>query len=533
MAFTTNFYVYAAFATFLFPSTTPNLAHGLRILGLFPYHSKSHFIMCEQVMKGLAAKGHQVDVYSHFPLTKPVSNYTDFSLKGTLQTGVNNVNYNNVVSNETPLRYLVNKLMNDIKLMCQLLDHPYFQKLIKNPPRNPPYDLIILEFVIPVCFIPFGRHLNVPIIGIVTTSTFDLIYYPQGNPFNLAIDSSLFSPYSTPMSFRERLENYIAHHVSIIIYRFSGEKLQNECIKKVFGPDYPGSPEILKDFSFILVNQNKAINGIRPLTPTIVPVGGLHIVDSNETLSQDVQKWLDESEHGCVYFSFGSMVLLETFPLPLIQELYRAFKNIAPTRILLKVVNSKLLPDGIPSNVMIKPWLQQIKVLKHKNVKLFVTHGGLMSTQEAIYYEVPMIGIPLFVDQNMNIDAYVKLNIVIRINKHGISEQSLTKAFKEILGNPLYKESMKNVSRKFRDNLVNPIDTAVYWVEYIHRHGKDALRSPLVDMPWWQIYLLDVYGVIVAAIAVVIYLLIKLCLLLRVMWRKVYRQMSLKLVKKD
>lgn len=41
---------------------------------------------------------------------------------------------------------------------------------------------------------------------------------------------------------------------------------------------------------------------------------------------------------------------------------------------------------------------------------------------------------------------------------------------------------------------MSPKETAVYWIEYIHRHGEDALRSPIMDMPWWQSSLVDIYA---------------------------------------
>ncbi|CAD6220313.1 GSCOCG00004998001-RA-CDS, partial [Cotesia congregata] len=40
---------------------------------------------------------------------------------------------------------------------------------------------------------------------------------------------------------------------------------------------------------------------------------------------------------------------------------------------------------------------------------------------------------------------------------------------------------------------MSPLDTAVYWIEYVIRHGKTALRSPAVNMYWWQVALVDVY----------------------------------------
>lgn len=58
------------------------------------------------------------------------------------------------------------------------------------------------------------------------------------------------------------------------------------------------------------------------------------------------------------------------------------------------------------------------------------------------------------------------------------------------------RKSAEKIGKAFRDVPMSPMDTAAFWIEYVVRHGKDALRSPIVDMPWWQVNLLDVYGFI-------------------------------------
>lgn len=43
-----------------------------KILGVFPLTGPSHFAMFGQLMKGLAEKGHEVDVVSYFPQKTPI-----------------------------------------------------------------------------------------------------------------------------------------------------------------------------------------------------------------------------------------------------------------------------------------------------------------------------------------------------------------------------------------------------------------------------------------------------------------------------
>lgn len=76
-----------------------------------------------------------------------------------------------------------------------------------------------------------------------------------------------------------------------------------------------------------------------------------------------MQKWLDESKHGCVYFTFGSMVRIETFPKEVLESFYASFKKIAPVRVLMKVAKKEDLMSGLPDNVMTQSWFPQIAVL--------------------------------------------------------------------------------------------------------------------------------------------------------------------------
>ena len=54
------------------------------------------------------------------------------------------------------------------------------------------------------------------------------------------------------------------------------------------------------------------------------------------------------------------------------------------------------------------------------------------------------------------------------------------------------------------------METAIWWVEYVIRRGGDTLRSPTLDLAWWQAELLDVYLVLLLIVVLIIFLAILL-----------------------
>lgn len=72
---------------------------------------------------------------------------------------------------------------------------------------------------------------------------------------------------------------------------------------------------------------------------------------------------MDESKHGVVYFTFGSMVLIETLPKKVLDDIYASFKKISPVRVLMKIVDDSKLPAGLPDNVKTLPWIPQQSIL--------------------------------------------------------------------------------------------------------------------------------------------------------------------------
>lgn len=62
-----------------------------------------------------------------------------------------------------------------------------------------------------------------------------------------------------------------------------------------------------------------------------------------------------------------------------------------------------------------------------------------MGSYEAIYYAVPMVGIPLNIDQHFNSKLYVKRKIGIHVDLNGITAEKITNAVDEVVKNSMYR----------------------------------------------------------------------------------------------
>lgn len=68
-----------------------------------------------------------------------------------------------------------------------------------------------------------------------------------------------------------------------------------------------------------------------------------------------------------------------------------------------------------------------------------MTHGGVHGVQEAIYFGIPVIGVPLFFDQMKNVNILVSKKMGLLLNFDEITEDSLDFALRKILDNPKYR----------------------------------------------------------------------------------------------
>lgn len=54
--------------------------NGLKVLGIFPFGTKSHFQVGHEIIKSLIDVGHEATVVSPYPLKTSIKNYKDVSI---------------------------------------------------------------------------------------------------------------------------------------------------------------------------------------------------------------------------------------------------------------------------------------------------------------------------------------------------------------------------------------------------------------------------------------------------------------------
>ena len=253
--------------------------------------------------------------------------------------------------------------------------------------------------------------------------------------------------------------------------------------------------EQMKNISLVFINQHFTSSSIKPFLANIIEIGGIH-VQEKKPLPKNIQEYLDSADEGVVYFSMGSIIQATDWPVEKREAFVEAFGKLKQ-KVLWKYENETL--PGNPGNIMIGSWLPQRDILAHPNVKVFITHGGLLGTTEAVVEGVPVIGIPIYGDQQLNIQKAAAAGYGVVLDFNTITEESITKSLNEVLNNPSIASTAKSLSKRYSDRPMTPQKTAVYWTEYVIRHeGASHLKSTALDLSFIQLHLIDVYAVIIA-----------------------------------
>lgn len=120
-----------------------------------------------------------------------------------------------------------------------------------------------------------------------------------------------------------------------------------------------------------------------------------------------------------------------------------------PWQIVMATGTEVILPSQeLAENVLLRPMVPQLELLKRTTV--FITHGGMNSVNEALYFDVPLIVVPQGADQGWIAGCVRAVGAGILLDKLAIDAQTLRQAVETILRNSAYAEAAKRIGATLR-----------------------------------------------------------------------------------
>ncbi|XP_065219031.1 UDP-glycosyltransferase UGT5-like isoform X33 [Planococcus citri] len=464
----------------------------VKILVALPHKGRSLMKTFEPYIFKLAERGRNVTVITHHPTHFISDNYHEISIQGSMESASSRLSISRLGS--LSLLQTLHGLTGTVTDYERTLKQESIQNLLNSTER---FDLLITSAFASRMYLGLVENYNVPVIYLSSNILFPNNAINLGDYINPSFVVSRLGGQSWRMNFMQRVDHFINVVVNIIWFELNDQWFVQPIAGKYFNLNGKSLKEIENRVSLALVNTHFTHFGSRPVPSNVIEVGGINLA-SKKNLPMNIEKFINESKHGVVYFCMGSLLRGETFPPEKREAFLYAFSKI-PQRVLWKW-EGDVLP-GKSDNIMISKWMPQRDILAHPNVKLFISHGGLLGTSEAVYEGVPVLGIPIFGDQRTNIKSLEANGAGELLDYNEISKEVVLEKIQRLLNDPKYKENAKLLSDRYRDRPMSPLDTAVYWTEYVIRHkGAPHLRTAAADMPWYQYLLLDVIAFIVAVL---------------------------------
>ncbi|XP_017159435.1 UDP-glucuronosyltransferase 2C1-like isoform X2 [Poecilia reticulata] len=507
----------------------PTCCHGGNIL-VFPTEG-SHWINMEILLKALHSRGHNVTVarasktwyikdnplyYKSFivPVEKSLVN-ADFLKKmfsmfikfeqGTLtltrffqittEMLDKNLNIYSLVSSFVPA------LLDNVELMRKL--------------NETKFDLVLTD----PCWgngAILAKYMNLPLVYNVRW------LMPQEAHFAIAPSPLSYIPmtgsgYTDKMTFFRRVKNIIFYLMTALQSKLASKLVYQPLCEKYLGPDCDFE-QIQNDADIWLMRTDFVFDYPRPTMPNVVYMGGFNCKPP-EPLPDHMEEFVQSSgEHGVIIMSISTFV--DELPEDLADSIAAAFAKL-PQKVIWSFRGPK--PSTLGNNTLLTDWMPQKDLLGHPKIKLFVSQGGTNGVQEALCHGVPVVGFPLVYDQYDNLLRLQEKGAAKILTFRAVDkDDGFLKAMQEVLNEPSYRQNMQRLSRLHRDQPMRPIDTAVFWIEYVIRHkGAGHLKAQSNRMPWYVYHSVDVFLFLTAAVMLT---LLATVVFIRCLWKSVCRR---------
>ncbi len=200
----------------------------------------------------------------------------------------------------------------------------------------------------------------------------------------------------------------------------------------------------------------------REFSPLVQVVGPL-LPRSHRPIAEELKNFLDNAERPVVYISIGTnsdwnadaanAVAVSMIDLAVKEKRFFFLWSIKAAHKAL-ISQEYLNQLEAADSVKIVPFVEQLSVLAHPKTGLFISHCGLSSLSESLYYGVPVLACPMMLksDQPTNAARVQELGIGLWLDRRSkeLSPNSVKSAINGMMENPNFQSTAKRFSRLIR-----------------------------------------------------------------------------------
>ncbi|KAI9546170.1 hypothetical protein NQZ68_029405 [Dissostichus eleginoides] len=491
---------------------TPRGCHGGNILVL-PAEG-SHWINMDILLEALHSRGHNITVVrssKSWYIKEKSSYYNTYTVQ--VERSLDQEFITKIISEAMkfergaiPLTSFLNTAVGMIgmfvdahstvgELVSAMLDDKELMRIL----QDSKFDLVLTD----PCWghgVILAKYLNLPLVYNVR--------WLIGGEAHLAIAPSPLSyvpitgsGHTDKMTFLQRVKNVLLQLINLIQHQVVVKLVYQKLCDKYLGSDIDFN-QLMLDADIWLMRVDFVFEFPRPTMPNVVYIGGFQCKPA-KPLPEHLEEFVQSSgEHGVILMSLGTFV--SELPSDMANEIAATFAKL-PQKVIWRYKGDR--PATLGNNTLLVDWMPQNDLLGHPKIKLFVAHGGTNGVQEALYHGVPVVGLPLFFDQFDNLlrlkeRGAAKLLTLQTVDK----DNNLQDAIQDVLNEPSYRLNMQRLSRLHRDQPMKPLDTALFWIEFVMRHkGAAHLRTESYRLPWYSYHSVDVILFLAGAVLLVLF----------------------------
>lgn len=488
----------AAILKIIFTLTLTGSIQGGKVL-VFP-HDGSHWVNMNVLIQELHDRGHHVTVIraadSWYVKEQSPSYHSitvDFSVGG------DEAFFRTFVSRQLQIRRersslwtrfsldmeMKNKFSEIHRKICEMVTHIIEDSKLIDQIREAEYDVMLTD---PVNGggVVLAHYLHLPLVFNTRWTVHGEAHFAI-TPSPLSYVPVPLSMLTDKMTFFQRVYNTLFFCLRLFLYKCIVGPHYSALCNRYFGPDVDYF-ELFQAADIWLMRVDFVFEFPRPTMPNVVYMSCFQCRPP-KALPADLEEFVESSgEHGIVVVSLGT--LIGQLPDDIADEMAAALAKL-PQKVIWRYPGKK--PSTLGNNTILSDWLPQNDLLGHPKTKAFVSHGGTNGILEAIYHSTPIVGLPLVFDQHDNLSRMKHKGVAQVIDIASINQDAFLKAIQDVINQPSYSMNMKKLSGLLRDTPVQPLDNAMFWIEFVMRHkGAAHLRTESYKAPWYVYYSVDV-----------------------------------------